>query len=79
MRTGMVAVYSLLNVDRGVPEVWGSTYDVRCLIDAAVKLRDGKKFTDMDLPLLPRLAMKEALKKIEGTDLEKLLKQYGAI
>ena len=79
MRTGMVAVYSLLNVDRGVPEVWGSTYDVRCLVDAAVKLRDGKKFTDMDLPLLPRLAMKEALKKIEGTDLEKLLKQYGAI
>ena len=44
-----------------------------------MKLRDGKKFTDMDLPLLPRLAMKEALKKIEGTDLEKLLKQYGAI
>lgn len=23
----------------------------------------------MDLPLIPRLAMKEALKKIEGTDL----------
>ena len=27
MRTGMEAVYTLLNVDRGVPEVWGSTYD----------------------------------------------------
>ncbi len=25
----------------------------------------------MDLPLIPRLALKEALKKIEGTDLEK--------
>lgn len=23
MRTGMEAVYTLLNVDRGVPEVWG--------------------------------------------------------
>ena len=48
-----------------MPEVWGSTYDVRALIDATVKLRDGKKITDMDLPLIPRLAMKEALKKIE--------------
>jgi hypothetical protein len=33
----------------------------------------------MDLPLIPRLAMKEALKKIEGTDLEKFLKEYNAI
>ena len=24
MRTGMEAVYTLLNIDRGVPEVWGS-------------------------------------------------------
>ena len=40
---------------------------------------DGKKITDMDLPLIPRLAMKEALKKIEGTDLEKFLKEYNAI
>ena len=79
MRTGMEAVYTLLNIDRGVPEVWGSTYDVRALIDATVKLRDGKKITDMDLPLIPRLAMKEALKKIEGTDLEKFLKEYNAI
>ena len=28
MRTGMEAVYTLLNVDRGVPEVWGSVYDL---------------------------------------------------
>ena len=47
-------------------EVWGTTYDVRALIDATVKLRDGKKITDMDLPLIPRLALKEALKKIEA-------------
>ena len=25
----MEAVYGLLGVDRGVPEVWGSVYDVR--------------------------------------------------
>ena len=29
IRTGMEAVYTLLNVDRAVPEVWGSKYDVR--------------------------------------------------
>ena len=79
MRTGMEAVYTLLNIDRGVPEVWGSTYDVRSLIDATVKLRDGKKITDMDLPFIQRVALKEVLKKIEGTDLEKFLKEYHAI
>ena len=79
MRTGMVAVYSLLSIDRGVPEVWGSTYDVRCLIDAAVKLRDGRKLTEMELPFVKKLALKEALRKIEGTDLEKFLKKYNAI
>ena len=79
IRTGMEAVYTLLNIDRGVPEVWGSTYDVRSLIDATVKLRDGKKITDMDLPFIQRVALKEVLKKIEGTDLEKFLKEYHAI
>ena len=79
MRTGMEAVYRLLNIDRGVPEVWGSTYDVRDLLNAAVQLRDGRKLTDMELPLMGRIALKEALKKIEGTDLEKFLRQYHAI
>jgi len=31
VRTGMEAVYTLLNVERAVPEVWGSAYDIRCL------------------------------------------------
>ena len=79
MRTGMEAVYTLLNVDRGVPEVWGSVYDLRALLDATVKLRVGKKVTDMDLGLVERLVLKEALKKIEHTDIEKLLKEYNVI
>ena len=79
IRTGMEAVYTLLNVDRGVPEVWGSVYDIRCLLDATVKLRDGKKITDMEMPLVGKLARKEALKKIEGTEVEKLLKEYNVI
>ena len=79
MRTGMEAVYTLLNIDRGVPEVWGSTYDVRDLLNATVKLRDGKKITDMDLPLVQKLALKVVLEKIEHTDIEKLLKEYNVI
>ena len=79
MRTGMEAVYTLLNIDRGVPEVWGSTYDVRDLLNATVKLRDGKKITDMNLPLVQKLALKVVLEKIEHTDIEKLLKEYNVI
>ena len=79
MRTGMEAVYTLLNVDRGVPEVWGSVYDVRDLLNATVKLRDGKKATDMEMGLVEKMAVKKALGKIQGTDIEKLLKEYGVI
>ena len=79
IRTGMEAVYTLLNVDRGVPEVWGSVYDIRDLLDATVKLRDGKKITDMEMNVVQKLALKEALKKLEGTEIEKLLKEYNVI
>lgn len=79
VRTGMEAVYTLLDIDRGVPEVWGSVFDVRDLLKATVQLRDGKKITDMNLGLKERIAVKEVLKKIEGTDLEKLLQAYSVI
>ena len=79
IRTGMEAVYSLLDIDRGVPEVWGSTYDVRDLVNASVALRDGRKLTDMDLGVVEKLALKELLKKVRGTDIEKLLAEHGAI
>ena len=79
IRTGMEAVYSLLDIDRGVPEVWGSTYDVRDLVNASVALRDGRRITDMDLGVVEKLALKELLKKVRGTDVEKLLAEHGAI
>lgn len=62
-----------------MPEVWGSVFDVRDLISATVKLNDGKKFTEMDLSFGQKLVLKEALKKIKGTEVEKLLKKYEAI
>lgn len=69
----MEAVYTPLDIDRGVPEVWGSVYDVRDLMNATVKLRDEKKITD------PDLGFKELLKAISGSDIEKLMREYHVI
>ena len=79
MRTAMVAVYTLFDVDRGVPEVWGSLYDIRDLLKASISLRDGRPLTEMDLGFKEKLAVKKLLEKIEGTDIEKLLKEYHVI
>ena len=79
MRTGMEAVYTLLNVDRGVPEVWGSVYDVRCLLDATNKLMDGKKLEDIKLPFAAEMALKAGVKKVQGTELDALLRRYNLI
>ncbi len=79
MRTGMEAVYTLLDVERAVPEVWGSTYDVRDLLHSSYALRDGKKITDMEMSFFEKFALNKVLKKIKGTDLEKLLKSQKLI
>ena len=79
MRTGMEAVYTLLDIDRGVPEVWGSVYDVRDLLNATVKLRDGKKITDMNMNFAEKMVLKKLLEKIRNTDIEKLLREYEVI
>ena len=79
MRTGMEAVYTLLDIDRGVPEVWGSTYDIRDLLNAAVQIRDGRPVTDMNLSMKEKMALHMVLEKIRGTDIEKLLKEYHVI
>ena len=79
IRTGMEAVYTLLDVDRGVPEVWGSTYDVRDLLNATIALRDGKPLTDSEMNPAVRKAVELGLKKLEHTDIEKLLRQYNVI
>ncbi len=79
MRTGMEAVYTLCDVDRGVPEVWGSTYDVRDLLMSSVKLRDGKPITEMDMPFIEKSALGLMLKKVDKTDLGKILREYGAV
>ncbi len=79
VRTAMEAVYTLLDVDRGVPEVFNSCYDVRVLLDSTSKMMDGKKLSDIKLPFIANLVEKRALKKISGTVIEDLLQRYNLI
>lgn len=79
VRTAMEAVYTLLDIDRGVPEVFASCYDVRVLLDSTSKMMDGKKLTDMKLPFVLKMVEKKTLKKISGTVIEELLKKYNVI
>ena len=79
VRTAMEAVYGLLGVDRAVPEVWGSVYDIRELLSSSVKLLDGKSPLELELPGPLNALKKPLLKKIEGTVIEKVLRDYGVI
>ncbi len=53
-------------------------YDVRNLLNAVVKLRDGKPLED-DLNVAERLALKVAGRKLQDTDIPKLLRETGVI
>ena len=77
IRTGMEAVYTLLKVDRAVPEVWGSKYDVRELLKACYYAVDKKSVNELPLTFAEKQAIKIVEKKIKGTDLEILFKESG--
>ncbi|MGX4712001.1 oleate hydratase [Rhodococcus ruber] len=75
VRTGMEAAYRLLDIERGVPEVFGSTYDVRTLLAATGRLRDGA-----ELPLPgPDLLRTRLLDKLDATEFRDLLHESGLI
>nr|WP_055502062.1 oleate hydratase [Nonomuraea pusilla] len=73
VRTPMEAVYTLLNIERGVPEVFGSTYDIRTLLAAASHLRDGQ---ELHLPG-PEFARKWLFGKLDQIEIGELLTQAG--
>lgn len=79
IRTGMEAAYTLLNVDRGVPEVWGSKYDIRELLRACYYSVDKKSVDELPLDFKEKILLKNVLKAIKGSDLELLLKESGLI
>ncbi|MGO3733263.1 MAG: oleate hydratase [Vagococcus sp.] len=74
-RTAMEAVYVLTGVEKGVPEVYGSRYDIRYLLFAGLSLLDGEK-PDIELPMLVKHKL---MKKIKGTEIEELLKENNIL
>lgn len=79
VRTAMEAVYGLFAIERGVPEVWGSVYDVRALLNSSVRLMDGKSPLDIELPFGLDVLKKPIIKKVQGTILEDLFLKYGVL
>lgn len=75
VRSAMEAVYTLLGVERAVPEVFNSTYDIRTLLAAIGPLRDGKS---VDVPG-PAFIRKLLLNRVDRTEIGELLKEYHLI
>jgi len=72
VRTPMEAVYTLLNIERGVPEVFNSTYDIRMLLAASGRLRDGK---EIDIPG-PAFVRHLLMKELDKTQIGALLREF---
>ncbi|MFI6169729.1 oleate hydratase [Nocardia sp. NPDC051052] len=75
VRTAMEATYQLLGIERGVPEVFNSTYDVRKLLAATSRLRDGD---EIHIPG-PDLVRKKLMGKLESTEIGVMLEEYGLV
>lgn len=80
VRTAMEAVYTLMDVDRGVPEVFSSAYDLRELLKATYYLRDRKTILEEPLPVrLPKVVQTKALKRLRGTWIAEILQDAGLL
>ena len=71
----MEATYQLFGVERGVPEVFNSTYDVRTLLDASARLKDGEK-TELPGPAVLR---RKIAKGLDSTEIGVLLREHGIL
>lgn len=74
-RCAMEAVYVLTGVEKRVPEVFASRYDVRYLLAGVSALNDGER-PRIDIPL-DKLA--EVAKLIGGTEIEYMLKEFNLL
>ncbi|GAA5027446.1 oleate hydratase [Microbacterium fluvii] len=75
VRTAMEATYQLLGIDRGVPEVFNSTYDIRYLLKATTRLRDGAA---VDIPG-PNFVKGRLLDRLDNTQMGVLLTDFGLL
>jgi oleate hydratase len=65
VRTAMEAVYALTKLDRDVPEVYPSRFDIRCAVGHMKRFAGVKgKFTEADLPKINPLMLFGLKKKI---------------
>ncbi|MCI6173045.1 MAG: oleate hydratase [Clostridiales bacterium] len=79
VRTAMQAVYSLLSIDRPVPEAAAGSTDLRVLVRALVAIRDGRPLETLDPGFSRRRAITRLLKDAEGTVIGKMLEEEGAV
>lgn len=75
VRTPMEAVYTLLDIERGVPEVYNSTYDIRQLLQATTHLRDGEKVELHG----PKMLKSWIVGKLDETEIGPLIHNAGLI
>lgn len=74
-RTAMEAVYQLTGVDRGIPEVYASTFDVRTLLKAIHHIRDGEPFNTH----LPGFIHRWLLRQLDQNEVGHLIESYGLV
>lgn len=75
VRTAMEAVYQLLDIDRGIPEVFASSFDLRMILNAIYYLNDKQRLRDLPLTKVEKIGLEAILKKIKGTYIEEILAQ----
>lgn len=73
VRTAMEAVYTFFPIQRGVPEVFDSSYDVRTLLKTLYYINDQKDLAEIKLPIDKKLVENHVLHKVKGTYIEELL------
>ena len=79
VRTAMEAVYTLLDIERGVPEPWGSQYDLRALLNSGAVMKDGEKAKKLAPPVEAFVKHLTGVQDLEKTEFGELLRDYGWI
>lgn len=75
VRTAMEATYQLLGVERGVPEVYNSTYDLRFLLHATKILADGE---ELHIPG-GHFVEQHLVNRFDKTEIGRLLTDFGLV
>ena len=78
VRTAMEAVYTLLDIERGVPEPWGSQYDIRAMLNSAAVMKDYEKLK-LSPPIDALIRHLSGGQELEKTEFGELLRDYGWI